>query len=258
MIEHFEVASADAAIEVAERWHTRFKIQLQKRLLLEYQKAKIFCCEFCPTSDDHIQGSCFISPLCSEQEAQERNLRSNKKHYTEAFSTLTNDEFEVLCSRVLSLWKVEREFVSRRSADQGVDFFGRVPFGEVLKASLIGNGAERQLKIWLVGQAKNYHASQVSTKEIRELVGSVNLARSKTYARSKDPLADLEMRTCDPVFFLFFTTGSISKDAFNLLSKAGIVAMDGDQLAVFLADHGVGLGPDKRFSGDIFRAWAFK
>lgn len=149
---------------------------------------------------------------------------------------------------------MEEEFVSRRSADQGVDFFGRVPFGEIMKPSAIGSGAERQLKLWLVGQAKNYSASQVSTKDIRELVGSVNLARSKTYAGSIDPLSKLEMRTCDPVFFLFFTTGKLSKDAWSLLSKSGVVAMDGAQLAVFLADHGVGV-VNGRFDEVEFRNW---
>ena len=135
-----------------------------------------------------------------------------------------------------------------------MDFFGRVPFGEIMKPSAIGNGAERQLKLCLVGQAKNYSSSQVSTKDIRELVGSVNLARSKTYAGSIDPLARLDMRTCDPVFFLFCTTGKLSRDAWDLLSKSGVVAMDGAQLAVFLADHGVGL-VDGQFHSESFWGW---
>lgn len=234
-------ATGDEALELAERWLSSFKKFVAERIADETLQSRVPCCEVTPTNEDYVQGPCFVSPNASVDEIQQKKLRANKVHYIRSFSALGNDDFEVLCARVLSLWRVEKEFVSRRSADQGVDFFGRVPFGEILKPSAIGHGAERQLKLWLVGQAKNYSASQVSTKDIRELVGSVNLARSKTYAGSIDPLSQLEMRTCDPVFFLFFTTGNISKDAWSLLSKSGVVAMDGAQLAVFLADHGVGV-----------------
>ena len=114
------------------------------------------------------------------------------------------------------------------------------------------------MKVWLVGQAKHYDASQVSTKDIRELVGSVSLARTKTYAGSKDPLARLQMRSCDPVVYLFFTTGRISRDARDLLQKAGVVGMDGGQLAIFLADCGVGLDEEGHFCREEFRRWAFQ
>jgi len=247
-------AKNDDALELAERWLGRFKVHLANRIAEETQLSQVPCCELNPANEDYLQGPCFVSPKLSEQEAKEKRLRANKKHYTDAFSKISNDKFETLCARVLSLWRVEEEFVSRRSADQGVDFFGRVPFGEIMKPSAIGNGAERQLKLWLVGQAKNYSSSQVSTKDIRELVGSVSLARSKTYAGSIDPLARLEMRTCDPVFFLFFTTGKLSKDAWDLLSKSGVVAMDGAQLAVFLADHGVGM-VEGQFNPESFWGW---
>lgn len=247
-------ASGDNAAEIAERWLPRFSRHIDQLIATDVENARISCCEVSPTNAEYIQGPCFISDNATEEEVSQKQLRANKAKYIAAFGKLSNDQFEVLCSRIITLWRVEEEYVSRRSADQGVDFFGRVPFGEIMKPSAIGNGAERQLKIWLVGQAKNYSASQVSTKDIRELVGSVDLARSKTYAGSIDPLAQLAMRSCDPVFYLFFTTGNISRDAWSLLSKAGVVAMDGGQLAVFLADHGVGV-IDGSFDDDTFIRW---
>ena len=204
-------AKGDEALEIAESWLPRFKRYVSERIAEEVSQSQVPCCEVSPTNEDYVQGPCFISPNAPEEEVQQKRLRANKAYYIRAFSDLSNDDFEVLCARVLSLWRVEKDFVSRRSADQGVDFFGRVPFGEIMKPSAIGNGAERQLKLWLVGQAKNYSASQVSTKDIRELVGSVNLARSKTYAGSIDPLSQLEMRTCDPVFFLFLQPESYQR-----------------------------------------------
>jgi len=245
----------DDAQEIAARWNPRFKHLTQIKLNNEEKNDQISTIEFNRINDDYVQGSCYIDSACSENEAEAKRLRSNKIHYVNAFRNISDIEFETTSSRILSLWRVEKDFVTRRSADQGIDFYGRVPFGQIIKPSAIGNGAEKQLKIWLVGQAKNYSATQVSTKDLRELVGSVSLARSKCYAGSKDPLSELDMRICDPVFFLFFTTGNISRDARDLLKKTGVIAMDGSQLATFLADHGIGL-VNQVFDLERFRSWA--
>ena len=82
----------------------------------------------------------------------------------------------------------------------------------------------------------------------------MSLAKSKAYAGAKDPLAQLQMRNCDPVFYLFFTTGTISRDARDLLKKAGVIAMDGIQLAVFLADNNVAV-VNGSFDQQTFNAW---
>jgi hypothetical protein len=231
-----------------------FKRHLRKKLISDQEIFRISYFEFNAKSEHYIQGSCFVGPDVSESEKQEKRFRSRCVDFTFAFRSIGNSDFEKLCARVISLWKTEESYVTRLSADQGVDFFGRVPFGELIKPSVITNGAEKQLKIWLVGQAKNYSATQVSTKDIRELVGSVHLARAKTYAGSIDPLSSLQIRVCDPVFYIFFTTGIISKDAWDLLRKSGVIAMDGRQLSIFLADHGVGLSEDG-FDSGAFNSW---
>ncbi|WP_171210285.1 MULTISPECIES: restriction endonuclease [unclassified Ruegeria] len=119
--------------------------------------------------------------------------------YVDEFEAINPNDFEWLCGRTLSLFQVEEEFVTRSSADQGIDFLGRVPVGEILKPAVIDPGPEQHFKVWLVGQAKHYQATQVSTKDIRELVGSVALAKSKVFAGKTDPLSNLQMRVCDPV-----------------------------------------------------------
>jgi hypothetical protein len=40
---------------------------------------------------------------------------------------------------------------------------------------------------------------------------------------------------------LFFTTGEMSADEWTLCKNSGVVAMDGQMLAVFLADKGVAM-----------------
>lgn len=257
IIEGEEWAEGDAVGEYAEQWLSRFVKGLRSRVAVDQSQSKICTFEFNSVNEAYLQGSCFEEPSNTPDEKVAKRRRLNSVHYQEVFKGICNLGFEKLCARIIGLWEVESEFCTRASADQGIDFFGRIPVGELIRPSAIGPGAERQLKVWCVGQAKNYNATQVSTKDIRELVGSINLARSKAYAGSKDPLAQLQMRACDPVFFLFFTTGSISRDARDLLQKAGVVAMDGNQLAMFLADNSVGLDENGVFSKENFLGWAF-
>jgi hypothetical protein len=64
------------------------------------------------------------------------------------------------------------------------------------------------------------------------------LGRSRTFPK-EGMLPNLEIRPCDPVFIVFFTTGEISIDGWPLCRKAGIAAMDGEMFASFLADKEV-------------------
>ncbi len=97
------------------------------------------------------------------------------------------------------------------------------------------------MSVWMVGQAKKYGAIKAGTPDIRELVGAVILARGKAFGGSANTYSDLDILPCDPVFYLFFTTGSISTDGWRLLERSGAVGMDGLMVAAFLADHGVGV-----------------
>jgi len=154
----------------------------------------------------------------------------------------------------LELLKVEKPFVSRQTADQGIDFFGRVPYGKILQPSFLHPGAEKHIAVWLVGQAKHYPDSNIGTSDIRQLVGSVELARAKVFAGSTNPLSELTTRLCDPIIYLFFTTGRFSRDSVELLSRSGVLAFDGLQIGQFLADHGIGLAADL-FDQVLFDRW---
>lgn len=57
---------------------------------------------------------------------------------------------------------------------------------------------------------------------------------------------------------LFFTTGEISADGWDLCRKSGVVAMDGEMLASFLADKDIAIednGITKSFDADRFIDW---
>jgi hypothetical protein len=138
--------------------------------------------------------------------------------------------------------------------DDGIDFFGRLHLESPLFDDFPLPGLGRQLKIWIVGQAKHYTAINVSTPDIRELVGSVELARGKSFVNLPVAYRSLEIKACDPVFYLFLTSGSMSADVWHLLAKSGVVGMDGRMIATFLAERHVGV-VENAFDRPTFDAW---
>ncbi|GEO43027.1 hypothetical protein SAE02_71750 [Skermanella aerolata] len=240
--------------DMADAWLERFIKRLQYVIRQSRESGSYRCFSFNSSGMDYVQGYCYCEPKDLPEVSAEKILRSNTTHIYASFRLLRHDQFEILSGKVLELLKVERPFVSRRSADQGIDFFGKVRIGDMIKPSLLDPGAEKHFFVWLVGQAKHYQNTKVSTSEIRELVGSVELARAKVFAGNVDPLSDLEMRVCDPIIYLIFTTGKLTSDSQELLSRSGVLSFDGMQIAQFLADHGVAL-QDKKFDEQLFVNW---
>jgi hypothetical protein len=74
------------------------------------------------------------------------------------------------------------------------------------------------------------------------LVGAVELAKGRAFSAGNDEkYADLKIRVCDPVFYLFVTTGYLSGYSWRLLKSSGVVGMDGEMIAALLADCAAGL-----------------
>ena len=87
----------------------------------------------------------------------------------------------------------------------------------------------------------------------------MTLARTKTHSSDGvDIFRDLAVRPFSPVVALVFTTGEFTSGALHLAEAAGVVAKTGLQLAVFLADRGVGIidqGETQIFDDAAFEAW---
>lgn len=203
---------------------------------------------------DHLQGSSFIQVDDSEdiQKAKERRL--NYDSFEAFLKNLTWDQFEACCRGILAELGCSDPKLTSLSNDQGIDFFGRLSLRERLGNQSILPSLDSMLDVWMVGQAKHYQKTQVSTPDLRELVGSVQLARSKTYSDGGAALEGLDLRVCDPVFYLFFTTGTISRDGYKLLDASGMISMNGAQVAAFLADNDIGV-LDGSFDEDGALAW---
>jgi hypothetical protein len=175
--------------------------------------------------------------------------------YASELTRLTPTEFERLCRGVLDLLGCTYTQLTPRSADQGIDFFGELRIDSALATRRELPNFTTRMTVWMIGQAK--HRSGVnSTPTIRELVGSIELAKASAYSGAR-PVVPKAIRACDPVYYLFFTTGSISTDGWTLLERSGAIGLDGPMLAAYLADCGVGV-PTGTYSSRDFGDWLLK
>jgi hypothetical protein len=115
------------------------------------------------------------------------------------------------------------------------------------------------VELRFAGPAKHYPNAAIGPDFIRELVGAIALARYKVYSSNHDLFEDLQLRAFNPLLAMIFTTGRLTSGARQLAERAGIIARSGEQLAVFLADRGVGMRVDARgdtcFDRHAFRCW---
>jgi hypothetical protein len=247
------LAGSDAA-EKAELWLDRFTLRASFAIAEAERSGRHLPFCFNSSGNDYLQGSCYIEPGDSAPVADAKLKRSQTLSIFEHCRRMSSSAFEILSGKILNLLQVEKSVVTRHSADQGIDFFGRVPLGQMLKPEILSPGAEKNFSVWLVGQSKHYPNTRITTAEIRELVGSVELARAKVFAGSTNPLDELRVRLCDPIIYLFFTTGQFSKDSIELLDRSGVLSFDGLQISQFLADNGIGIAQGN-FDAAAFDRW---
>jgi hypothetical protein len=220
----------------------------------DYEAGRLPDFAFNSSSGDMIQGPCFVEPSDDAQVRDAKLRRRTLGDYVQAFLRLTPYDFEVLCRGLLAIIGVAKPEITRRTRDEGIDFYGRWDVGDTLRPLYELPGGHRLLRVWLVGQAKRYDSTQVATPDIRELVGAVSLARVNAYSRQEDPYPDLTLRLCDPVFFIFATSGDISADSWELLKQSGVIGFDGNMVAALLADNDVAQVNGK-FDQASFDSW---
>ncbi len=261
-----EVVVADLAItagwfsyrpdaeERAEIWRESVTNLLRAELDERNRAGRVSRYDFNRSSEYLIQGACFPDPFDSPERSEAKRRRAERGSYQGFLTELSPTQFEVVCRGMLSEMGAGDVSLTARSADQGIDFFGRLGLQGKLTRVYSLPGVDQQLSIWMVGQAKHYVRGQAATPDIRQLVGSVQLARSRTYASEGHGLEELQIAVCDPIFYMFFTTGNISRDGWRLIKESGVIGMDGEMVAAFLADGGIGM-KDGVFSPEELRDW---
>lgn len=242
------------AAEFAERWQPTVLARLRAELTELAERGRPAKFSFNSSSDDIIQGACFVEPLDSPQLIDSKMRRLNYYAYHANLIKLKPTQFELLCGKIIGLLGVKNPIVTRASADEGIDFYGKLELGGFLYPNDLFPTIQKQMDIWLVGQAKHYQATQSGTPELRELVGAIELGRAKVFGSRSSPLLEMEIRVADPVFAIFITTGAISANGWTLLQRSGVLGFDGEMVAAFLADRGAGMN-GAAFSEEKFIEW---
>lgn len=209
-------------------------------------------------SGRYVSGSCWIAPSDSPEISAAKLRRLNIDALHQAIRGLTFSQFEAFGARVIAELGAQTVRVTTHSSDQGLDFYGTLSLGPALGAQPGLLQLAHDVRLHFAGQAKHYPDRAVGPEVVRELVGAISLARYRVFSADTDLFDDLELQAFNPLLALLFTTGKFTRGAIELATRSGIVARSGEQLAVFLADRGVGMiaGPSGPvFNHDEFFRW---
>lgn len=209
-------------------------------------------------SHDTVAGSCFVLSSDSQEIAGAKRSRLHHVPLLEAMQAMSFSQFEQFGACVLKELGAQRVTVTPHAGDQGIDFFGRLNIGELQGSPVPFFKLAHDVELRFAGQAKHYPNRSIGPSVLREIVGAVILARSKTFSKDIDVFDGLDLRALSPVLPLVFTTGNVSSGAVRLAKDAGMIVRSGAQLAVFLADRGVGMRQnesDMQFDAQLFEEW---
>jgi len=136
-------------------------------------------------------------------------------------------DFEKLAAIVLRTLGCQEVFSTPSSHDQGVDAFGYqnlvqpTPYG-------VTHGLT-----W-VAQAKHYRATQVTTGDVRELVGSKELLVAKVFSTVDERYKELRLRSYAPIAVALITTEEIPTTVRRLADGAGVFVFASSDLFYLL------------------------
>jgi len=161
-------------------------------------------------------------------------------------------------SRILKELGAYHAHITPRSDDQGIDFYGILSLGSAFQLPSPFFQLAHDVELRFVGQAKHYPDRPVGPSAVRELVGSISLARHQVFTRDPEFLEDLGLLALNPLLAMLFTTGWFTRGALELARKAGVMIRSGEQLALFLAERGVGVvqvSGAPTYCPDAFSSW---
>jgi hypothetical protein len=191
---------------------------------------------------DIVHGSCYTFADDPPDVQQAKLNRTSARDLHGHLKTLSFSQFEKFGQCILRELGCDTSHVTAHSNDQGIDFYGKLTVGGLLKADPAVLKLMHETRVLLVGQAKHYPARTIGPNTIRELVGAMSLSRTRTFSSDAVELFDeVALRPFSPVLALLFSTGDFTKGARHLARRAGLITFSGWQLAIFLADRGVGL-----------------
>jgi hypothetical protein len=233
--------SIDDALEVVEPHLGAVRARLLQIRDTAESEGRTWHVELYGSEHEWVRGASFRDTSLDSGEQNARARRADSDAVLAELQKLTPVEFERICTRVLTLLGCRDSHTSPLRDDGGIDFYGQLALKGRLDTALPLGGIDNRTNVWLIGQAKHYPTRPIQTAVVRELVGSVELARTKGAIHQ---WAGLDLRPFDATVLLVFTTGWFSSGSKSLLSQSGVLSMDGKQLSTFLCDSGMGFQGD--------------
>lgn len=188
-----------------------------------------------------VVGSCWVDPIDTQAIAAAKQGRVHVQQILAALRALTADLFERFGSRILRELGAEQVQVTRRSGDNGVDFYGFLSLGGIMQHPPAICQLAHNIRLLFAGQAKHYPNNAIGPATVREMIGAISLARFQVYSSEPDFFEAFKLLPYNPLLALLFTTGRFTKGAMEIAESAGVIARSGEQLATFLADRNVGM-----------------
>lgn len=258
LVDQFELPPIQAA-ESADRYLARVADEIGKREAQRAQAGGAPTLRLLGSTSNIVAGFCHVLEGEEEKVAEFRQKRANVQALLERIRALTFAEFERFGARFLCELGAHVGRITSQSNDQGIDFYGEFNLGQLHEAPDRFLVLAKDVKLLFAGQAKHYPNRSIGPSTVRELIGALSLARTKTHSTDGvDIFGGLPIRPFSPVVAMLFSTGEFTNGAMRLSEAAGIIAKTGLQLAVFLADRGVGLIQSENgfdFSDQAFSIW---
>ncbi|WP_179251258.1 restriction endonuclease [Enemella evansiae] len=244
-------SSLDIAFEIAETVLPAVRVMMSRFQADAESEGTAWRVELYGSGEEWIRGASFAD---MSLEASVQKVRANRAHVSEVKAELVSldpSEFERGCTTILKALGCDEPHTSPIRDDGGIDFYGQLKLKGRLDAGLPLGGVDARANVWLLGQAKHYPTRPIQTAALRELVGSVELARTGGAIHTWEGLT---LNPFDASLMLMFSTGHFTSGSRTLLAQTGILAMNGEQLATFLCDVGLGFdSADNSFDATEFR-----
>lgn len=251
--------NAASAAELVSSLRAKVKSEIAQRQAESERLGGISTLHLRDNGDDIVFGSLCIFENDSAQIKESKKNRLQVSAIHSGIRSLDFSKFERFGRSVLRELGASEAKVTPHAGDQGIDFYGDITAGSLVGADPAILRLMHETKMILVGQAKHYPDRMIGPAVVRELVGALSLSRTYTFSKNNiDLLNDVQIRPFSPMLALIFTSGDFTKGARYLAHRAGLVAFSGWQLAVFLADKGVGLiekHGSSQFDLAAFEAW---
>lgn len=253
-----EGMAAATAAEETDRLRSKVIVEIERRRDERAEAGEVSIL-WMRIGTETVHGSSFVFTDDTPSIRQSKLNRISVDEIHSYVRTLDFNQFEVFGSRVLHELGCHIARVTPHAGDQGIDFFGKLTVGTLLKADPAILKLMHETQVIVLGQAKHYPNKTIGPSTVRELVGAMSLSRTSTFSSDALDLFDeVDIRPFSPVMAILFSTGDFTSGARHLAKRAGLIVFSGWQLAVFLADRGVGLVADgvrMRFDASTFDQW---